>query len=661
MAVHEHHTLNNDIVSIILPFVNPYDLKTVPLVCTEWSDAFNNEITWKEIYISSFNLPSDYTPTSHTIDDVVQEKKDEEIVPTWKELYIQRFKHFRKFETVVSTMEARAKAHRTLFSERKDKCESVLKYYNLNAPNCQNVTKNYDKTLLLFNAVAEYCRQNENDAADIVPILNSYAALDQRFYVIDQEERYEYMSFTVIWYTHSGPMKLFTYQDVDYVGFDCNRNPLLKRDSNSRCASIPDIISLRNAILGPHTTMSTYSFLEFLTKIFVQSICPDGDANTEFLELMHEWCEENPIVYTDQTFENQISYDYLTMNATNTAFLGTGAVHIKQPISATHTSVTLDIDYSNGSINSTFAIGVVTHPFSGESGGFIWRSHSQQIMYTDPRSDEIRDVVLTTVNLLHAQQQRLTINVDLERSTISFCGNEIQVKLEDGEWYFVLFAHENIRCQIVKQEIQYPTQQIFSIYQVLENYGEHVGVRCDRCNAMPLTGVRYKCKNCYNFDFCEACFQLMPEEPFSHHLYHSFLQLESPFMKAIKSMAGKISEDSLVVSMPASKSHNNFAPLNEFDMSQSQVLQSSYELINFDEFPSDGFTFNPFSFTQDTSNEFTLAVEQVSQKNKAESLEGIIFNTLDTFTFDAPTPDTFKINPFTSTELSHEKTESIEK
>ena len=36
---------------------------------------------------------------------------------------------------------------------------------------------------------------------------------------------------------------------------------------------------------------------------------------------------------------------------------------------------------------------------------------------------------------------------------------------------------------------------------------EHTRVRCDGCRASPITGVRYKCKDCPDFDFCQDCFR----------------------------------------------------------------------------------------------------------------------------------------------------------
>jgi hypothetical protein len=31
-------------------------------------------------------------------------------------------------------------------------------------------------------------------------------------------------------------------------------------------------------------------------------------------------------------------------------------------------------------------------------------------------------------------------------------------------------------------------------------------VKCNGCGEMPIINVRYKCDNCFDFDFCEKCF-----------------------------------------------------------------------------------------------------------------------------------------------------------
>lgn len=33
----------------------------------------------------------------------------------------------------------------------------------------------------------------------------------------------------------------------------------------------------------------------------------------------------------------------------------------------------------------------------------------------------------------------------------------------------------------------------------------HEGIECDGCLQLPIIGVRYKCKNCADFDLCSKC------------------------------------------------------------------------------------------------------------------------------------------------------------
>lgn len=34
----------------------------------------------------------------------------------------------------------------------------------------------------------------------------------------------------------------------------------------------------------------------------------------------------------------------------------------------------------------------------------------------------------------------------------------------------------------------------------------HDGIKCNGCNVEPIKGVRFKCKTCENYDYCENCF-----------------------------------------------------------------------------------------------------------------------------------------------------------
>eukprot|EP00347_Sterkiella_histriomuscorum_P007522 403348598 len=58
-------------------------------------------------------------------------------------------------------------------------------------------------------------------------------------------------------------------------------------------------------------------------------------------------------------------------------------------------------------------------------------------------------------------------------------------------------------------------------------------VKCNGCGEMPIQDVRYKCNNCFDFDFCEKCYQLYCVEKkelktvysTSHKGYHTFTRL----------------------------------------------------------------------------------------------------------------------------------------
>jgi len=49
----------------------------------------------------------------------------------------------------------------------------------------------------------------------------------------------------------------------------------------------------------------------------------------------------------------------------------------------------------------------------------------------------------------------------------------------------------------------------------------HKNVRCDGCGKFPLVGIRYKCTECCNFDFCEQC-----EATVEHS--HNFIKIKKP-------------------------------------------------------------------------------------------------------------------------------------
>ena len=57
----------------------------------------------------------------------------------------------------------------------------------------------------------------------------------------------------------------------------------------------------------------------------------------------------------------------------------------------------------------------------------------------------------------------------------------------------------------------------------------HADVTCNGCHMFPVTGPRYECTHCEDFDFCEACFRTKPKHR------HNFNKITDPseYLQAI--------------------------------------------------------------------------------------------------------------------------------
>lgn len=51
----------------------------------------------------------------------------------------------------------------------------------------------------------------------------------------------------------------------------------------------------------------------------------------------------------------------------------------------------------------------------------------------------------------------------------------------------------------------------------------HEGVRCDGCSFIDIIGIRYKCKDCCNYDLCDSCYHEK-----KHDMTHSFIRVDLP-------------------------------------------------------------------------------------------------------------------------------------
>lgn len=89
--------------------------------------------------------------------------------------------------------------------------------------------------------------------------------------------------------------------------------------------------------------------------------------------------------------------------------------------------------------------------------------------------------------------------------------------------------------RLIKKELDKQCHQIFNDLMNCKEIGQnqeanqinsstpvlHQNVECDGCGQAPISGVRYKCSICKNFDFCATC-----EERKGHE--HAFLKIQNP-------------------------------------------------------------------------------------------------------------------------------------
>jgi len=95
---------------------------------------------------------------------------------------------------------------------------------------------------------------------------------------------------------------------------------------------------------------------------------------------------------------------------------------------------------------------------------------------------------------------------------------------------------EKFKQNLINETVSQTLLQVESVVQNKnlvpindENLAVHNCVRCDGCGMKPIKGIRYKCTECHNFDYCEACEELNAN---SHK--HAFLKIRTEDSKFAK-------------------------------------------------------------------------------------------------------------------------------
>ena len=94
--------------------------------------------------------------------------------------------------------------------------------------------------------------------------------------------------------------------------------------------------------------------------------------------------------------------------------------------------------------------------------------------------------------------------------------NEEKKKEDKNEEIKKEDKNEEIKKEEIKKEDNIEKEQ-------KEEIVIHKNVKCDICKKYPITGIRYKCTVCHNYDFCEEC-----EKKYGEEHNHPLLKIRKP-------------------------------------------------------------------------------------------------------------------------------------
>ncbi|PVU88967.1 hypothetical protein BB561_005629 [Smittium simulii] len=132
----------------------------------------------------------------------------------------------------------------------------------------------------------------------------------------------------------------------------------------------------------------------------------------------------------------------------------------------------------------------------------------------------------------------------------------------------------------------YLSSKMFELLYLLHDtkdkrtYTIHRGITCDECNTYPVTGARYKCAQCSNYDLCEFC------EAKNVHKHHVFIKIKIPAPSTLKDHTPVLSRfypgNMLEAYVPASK----FAKILSHALKMKSKFNKSEIFVLYDEYCS---------------------------------------------------------------------------